>query len=77
MNNDIPDIRHDYRQPNFDPAKIAPYTLEDPLTFLDGTKVTDAESWKKRRKEILDIFAGEMFGIEPPVPETVDFELIY
>ncbi len=76
-NNNIPDIRPNWHEVNYDAQKIAPYTLEDPLTFLDGTKVTDENSWKKRRQEILGIFASEMFGAEPPAPETVDFELIY
>ena len=62
------------REPNYDEAKIAPYTLEDPLTFLDGRKVTK-ENWTERRKEILGIFAKEMCGAEPPAPETVVTEL--
>ena len=63
------------RAPNYDEAKIAPYTLEDPLTFLDGRKVTK-ENWAERRKEILGIFAKEMYGEEPPKPETVVTELV-
>ena len=59
---------------NYDKAKIAPYTLEDPLTFLDGRKVTK-ETWAERRKEILGIFAKEMYGAEPPPPEAVVTEL--
>ena len=69
-------IRPDYNEPNYDPAKIAPYTLEDPLTFLSGEKVTSPAQWQARRKEILDIFAKEMFGQEPPPPECVVTELI-
>ncbi len=60
--------------PNYDKAKIPPYTLEDPLTFLDGRKVTK-ETWPQRRREILDLFAKEMYGAEPPAPETVVTEL--
>ena len=62
------------RAPNYDESKIAPYTLEDPLTFLDGRKVTK-ENWAERRREILGIFAKEMYGAEPPAPETVVTEL--
>lgn len=62
------------RAPNYDEAKVGPYELEDPLTFLDGRKVTK-ESWSARRKEILGIFAREMFGAEPPAPEAVVTEL--
>ena len=63
------------REPNYDKAKIAPYMLEDPLTFLDGRKVTK-ENWAARRKEILGIFAKEMYGAEPPPPEALVTELV-
>ena len=62
------------REPNYDESKIGPYTLEDPLRFLDGRKVT-AANWAERRKEILGIFAREMYGAEPPAPEAVVTEL--
>ena len=62
------------REANYDEAKVAPYTLEDPLTFLDGRKATK-ETWAERRKEILGIFAKEMYGAEPPAPEAVVTEL--
>jgi len=61
--------------PNYDKTKIPPYTLEDPLVFLDGRKVT-RENWPERRRELLGIFAHEMFGAEPPAPETVVTELM-
>ena len=57
MNTAVEPIRPDYDQPNYDPEKIAPYTLEDPLTFLSGEKVTAPAQWQARRREILDIFA--------------------
>lgn len=60
---------------NYDKAKIAPYTLEDPLTFVDGRKVKTAADWAERRKEILGIFAKEMYGEEPPKPDTLITEL--
>lgn len=68
MNQFVPDIRPDYFKANYDKNKIAPYTLEDPLTFLNGSKVKNAADWQKRRREILDIFASEMYGAEPPPP---------
>ena len=70
MFEEIPAIRPNYDQPNYDEEKVAPYTLEDPLTFADGTKLTSPEQWPRRRAEILDIFAREMYGQEPPKPET-------
>ena len=63
------------REPNYDEAKVAPYTLEDPLAFVDGRKLKDASEWPARRKEILEIFAREMYGVEPPAPEAVVTEL--
>ena len=62
------------REPNYDKAKIAPYTLEDPLRFLDGRAVTKA-NWAERRREILGIFAKEMYGQPPPAPEAVVTEM--
>ena len=61
--------------PNYDESKIAPYTLEDPLTFVDGRKVKNSADWAERRKEILGIFAKEMYGEEPPKPEALITEL--
>ena len=59
------------REPNYDESKVAPCSLEDPLTFADGRKLKDASEWPARRKEILDIFAREMYGVEPPAPDAV------
>ena len=61
--------------PNYDESRIPPYRLEDPLTFLDGRRVT-RENWPERRREILGIFAREMYGAEPPPPEVVETELV-
>ena len=64
------------RAPNYDREKIAPYTLEDPLKFLDGRAVTNAQDWAERREEILGVFAKEMYGQPPPPPEAVETELV-
>ena len=37
--------RPDYWKPNYNKSKIAPYTLEDPLPFVDGTKVASPVDW--------------------------------
>jgi len=66
--------REDFRNANYDLSLVAPYVLEDPLTFLDGSKVKSAADWSRRRDEILDVFAHEMYGVEPPKPETVVIE---
>ena len=51
---------------NYDKSLIRPYVLEDPLQFVDGSKVETTSDWERRRMEILDIFQHEMFGILPP-----------
>jgi len=64
-----------FRRANLDEEMVEPYTLEDPLVFTNGTKVT-RETWPARRAEILDIFAHEMYGAEPPLPENMKTELV-
>ena len=63
------------RPPNYDESKVAPYTLEDPLEFADGTKLSDVAQWPARRAEIVRIFEREMYGRTPPKPEAVVTEL--
>lgn len=62
--------------PNYDETRIPSYELEDPLTFVDGTKVASVADWPRRRREILEIFAKEMYGAEPPRPEVVNADLL-
>lgn len=63
------------RPPNYDESKVGPYTLEDPLTFVDGRKVATPADWQERRREIVRIFESEMFGRTPPAPEAVETEM--
>ena len=67
----VPPIRPNFEEANYDVNKIAPYTLEDPLCFADGTPLKSPADWPARRREILDIFAREMYGAEPPAPEEM------
>ncbi len=60
---------------NYDEAKIEPYTLEDPLVFMDRRKVNTPKEWEERRREILEVFAREMLGEEPPKPDVLITEL--
>ena len=62
---------------NYDESKVPPYTLPDPLVMADGTKVTTAEAWTSRRRpELLDVFAREVYGKTParpiPIRATID-----
>src|SRR5512138_3046473 len=44
----------------------ADLNLPDPLTCLDGSKVTNVEQWTRhRRGEILDLFRTQVYGRAP------------
>lgn len=59
---------------NYDESRVPKYTLPDPLVFSDGRRVTDAETWmKKRRPEILELFRREVYGRSPGRPEAMKF----
>jgi hypothetical protein len=61
---------------NYDEAKVPQYTLPDPLVLANGDKVTDAETWRtKRRLEILELFRTHMFGRSPGRPEAMTWEV--
>lgn len=62
---------------NYDESKTCEgeYTLEDPLTFIDGHKVKTAADWSERRKEILALFEREVYGRLPPKPAEMTFEV--
>jgi len=54
---------------NYDEAKVPAYTLPDPLVMADTTRITTAEAWTSRRRpELLDIFAREVYGRTPTSP---------
>jgi (4-O-methyl)-D-glucuronate---lignin esterase len=51
--------------PNYDEARVPPYTLPDPLVAEDGTRVTSAGQWVDRRKALLGLFATSEYGATP------------
>ena len=64
-------------QSAFDEATANPYkdSMPDVLTMKDGTKVTSAAQWPKRRAEILEDFEREVYGRIPPNVPKVTWEV--
>jgi hypothetical protein len=58
-----------YAQPkgfNYQEDKVSAYILPDPLLFADASRIATAKAWwEKRRPEILQLFAAEMYGRTP------------
>ncbi|MBE2216513.1 MAG: acetylxylan esterase [Opitutaceae bacterium] len=56
----------DVRPARLSDAPVPEYTLPDPLRCDDGTLVTTAAAWEsKRRSELLELFAREVYGRTP------------
>jgi hypothetical protein len=60
-----------------DEATANPYkdTMPDLMTFKDGTKVTSADQWPKRRAEIVEDFEREVYGKVPKNVPKVTWEV--
>ncbi len=60
----------------YDEAQVPAYTLPDPLIMHDGTKVSDADAWRnKRRAEILRLFEDHVYGRSPKAVDKTTFEV--
>src|SRR5205807_2991736 len=62
---------------NSSEATANPYkkTMPDLMTFKDGTKVTSADQWPKRRAEIVEDFEREVYGRIPKNVPKVTWEV--
>ena len=51
---------------NYNESAVPAYTLPDPLKLNDGSMVRDIATWRtKRRPELLELFAREVYGRTP------------
>jgi len=64
-------------QINYYEDKVSKYTLPDPLIMRDGTRVTDAQMWRTRRRpELLELFQTQVYGRAPiGRPENMTFKV--
>jgi hypothetical protein len=50
-----------------DEAPVPTYRLPDPLTFEDGAPVKIRADWRRRRRELLDLFSRHVYGVTPDI----------
>ena len=62
-------------QANYDESKVGSYTLPNPLLFNDGKPVRTAKDWPRRRAEILELFAENVYGHSPQAPKSLSYEM--
>jgi hypothetical protein len=61
---------------NYSEDSVGVYTLPDPLTLLNGKKVTNSKTWfVKRRPEIVKLYEENQFGRCPGVPKDMKFKV--
>ena len=60
---------------NCDESKVGTDTLPDPLTFNNGKPVRNAHDWKRRRHEVLEFFATNVYGHSPRLPKRIRFDV--
>jgi hypothetical protein len=61
---------------NYEEDSVKQYKLPKILQLSDGTAVTDVKTWrKKRRPELVKLFAEHQFGKMPGRPEALSFNV--
>ncbi len=70
-------LSKDRQNVNYYEEKVPSYTLPDPLTAIDGSKVTSAKEWtKERRAEVLELFKVNVYGRVPSTPYKQTFKIM-
>ncbi len=61
---------------NYDESKVPSYTLPDPLVMSDGRRVTDAGTWRTRRRpEIMRMYETDIYGRIPANAPKMTWEV--
>ncbi|MBA2354059.1 MAG: acetylxylan esterase [Acidobacteria bacterium] len=53
-------------EPQYDEARVPPYTLPPLLAFQGGARLQHRRDWPARRRELLDLFSAQVYGWTPP-----------
>jgi hypothetical protein len=70
-------MARDAENTNYEEAKVAAYSLPDPLSFPDGAPVATAQAWfNRRRPAILELFETHVYGRSPGKPTELSIEII-
>ncbi|MEC9331179.1 MAG: acetylxylan esterase [Verrucomicrobiota bacterium] len=68
---------HNVSAANYNEDKVPEYNLTDPLNMKDGTPVSSAKEWeRKRRPEILNLFREHVYGHSKKKPSGLKFKVI-
>ncbi|MBD2756100.1 glucuronyl esterase domain-containing protein [Spirosoma validum] len=59
---------------NYDEAKVGTYTLPDPLIDAKGKPVKTRADWANRRKELIQLFAENVYGQTPKQAVKLRFQ---
>lgn len=59
---------------NYDEAKVGSFSLPDPLQSANGKRVTTKADWTRRRTELLQLFADNVYGQTPSRPVRLRFQ---
>lgn len=63
------------RKANYDESRVPEYVLPPILICSDGTEVKDIKTWEeKRRPEILDLFCRYVYGYQPEIDISLEFD---
>ena len=61
----------------YDEEKVPPYSIPDALLAADGSKVSDVQTWRsKRRPELMNLFETEVYGKMRGKPEKMTFDVL-
>lgn len=63
------------QEANYEESKVPEYTLPDPLTLADGSRVSSPSAWENRREQLLGFFTEHVYGKAPGQPENLRFKI--